>query len=105
MPMPADSAQFQTDVDSSRAVSRKRSFDMGTPWSGGQQDVGEAEGPGAAGGQGRRPGGIDGEERLGVGGDDADEHLADDAAADGSEPVAVVQGVGLLEDVEPERGL
>ena len=34
-----------------------------------------------------------------------DQHLADDPASDRTEPVAVVQDLGLLEDVEPQRRL
>ena len=44
-------------------------------------------------------------EGLRVGVDDPDQHLADDPAADGAELLAVVQDVGLLEDVEPQRRL
>ena len=42
-------------------------------------------------GQRRRPARVDRAERLGIGVDDADQHLADDAAADRPEPVAVVE--------------
>ena len=44
-------------------------------------------------------------ERLGITVDDAHQHLADDPPADRPELVAVVQDVGLFEDVEPQRCL
>jgi hypothetical protein len=44
-------------------------------------------------------------QRFRVGVDDSDQHFADDPPADGTETVAVLQRLGLLEDVEPQRRL
>lgn len=46
----------------------------------------------------------DGESRVAVGADQADEQLRDDRPADKAQPVAVGAVLGLLEDVEPQRG-
>src|SRR6266545_2856098 len=59
----------------------------------------------AGGGEGGAPGGVDRPVGLAVGVDEADQDLADDAAADRAEPLAVAAVLGLLEDVEPQRRL
>jgi hypothetical protein len=64
----------------------------------GDEDVGQP-------GQGRLPIGIQGAERLRVGVDDADQDLADHAAADRAQLLALVEHLRLLEDVEPQRCL
>jgi hypothetical protein len=53
--------------------------------------------------QGRPPGRIVAEIRLGVAADDADDDLGDDAAADVTEMVASAADRGLAEDIQPER--
>src|SRR5579862_6717162 len=72
--------------------------------SSGNEQVGEREAlrPGR---QGRGPVGLECEVRLGVGCDDAVEHLGGNPAADLAEPVAGVPDRRLAEDVQPERRL
>src|SRR4051812_15317565 len=69
------------------------------------QDVGQPEAAGLVDGKSRRPFRSDGPERLRVGVDDAHENLADDPSSDRAQPVAPLEGLCLLENVEPQRCL
>src|SRR3954452_3885146 len=68
------------------------------------EDLSQAE-PSSPAGQGRLPFGFHGAQGLRVGVDDADQDLAHEAATDRTQPLAGVQDLCLLEDVEPQRRL
>src|SRR5947209_1252465 len=75
-----------------------------SPLAGGRnEDVAQPEL--AATGQRRRPPQIDGEVRLGVRRDYAEQHLGDDPASHLSETIAALAHVRLAQHVEPERSL
>ena len=66
------------------------------------EEVGHPERP-VPGWQGRLPAWLSCEVRVGVGLQEADEHLGDDPSADRPEMEPVGDDLGLLEDVVPKR--